>query len=140
MDKLELLFADLKAEYAMMLEGVAKKMEELEKKIQAKDAQKVELDKREKELSEKELGFVKKSADIEEKYAKIMSEEQLRAKIEEYNTLVGQNEELFKKSLDHEAEARVMLEQNSAKELALSIREATYEEQIRKKFADKLLK
>lgn len=140
MEKLELLFADLKAEYAMLLEGIAKKAEELDKKIKAKDVQKAELDKREKELGERELGFAKKSADVEEKFSKIMSEEQLRAKLNEYNTLVGQNQELVKKAEDEHAEAVVLMELVVKRELAVSEREKTYEEKIRKQFADKLLK
>jgi uncharacterized protein YqgV (UPF0045/DUF77 family) len=70
----------------------------------------------------------------------ISSDEQMIAKWNEINTLVGQNEELVKKAENEHAEAVLKLEEVAKRELAVQERERTYEEKIRKQFADKLLK
>jgi hypothetical protein len=140
MDKFEQLFSDLKAEQNSIIEELNIKKDELDKKIAFNTEKKKDLEKRELVLIEKEKGFDKRETDVNAKASKLMTEEQLREKNVEVNTLIGINEELLKSAKDERAEAELKMEEVVKRELAVQERERTYEEKIRKQFADKLLK
>lgn len=139
MDKFEQLFSELKEEQNSIIADLNIKKEELDKKIAFNTEKKKDLEKRELVLSEKESGFDKREEQINIKASKLLTEEELRKQREEINTAIGINENLVKEAIDERAEAKVLLELVNAKELAVAEREKTYEEKIRKQFADKLL-
>lgn len=140
MDKFEQLLSELKGEQNSIINDLNIKSEQLDKKISSNDVKKKDLDKRELELAEKEKGFDKREAEVNVKASKLMTEEELRKQREEIYTAIGINEELLTKAKDERAESKVLLEEVEKRELAVQEREKTYEERIRKQFADKLLK
>lgn len=140
MDKIEQLLSDLREEQNIVLNELNEKKEELSKKILAKDAKTAELKEREKKLEENEIEFVKKTAEVNEKFSKILSDEQIKTKWNEANTMLGQDEELLKQIIEERGLNVCLLEEIAKREVAVTTRESTYEQEIRKKFADKLLK
>jgi len=140
MDKFEELLQSLKDEQNVVISEYNTKKEELGIKIAKIDEKKKDLDKRELELEVKEKAFGKKEEEVNAKFLKITSDEQMISKWNEINTSIGINEELVKKAENEHVEATIKLEEVAKRELAVQERERTYEEKIRKQFADKLLK
>lgn len=140
MDKFEELLQSIRDEQAVVIGEYQTKKTELENKLVKIDAKSKDLDARELTLETKEKDYTKKESDINEKFLKISSDEQMIAKWNEINTLIGVNEEFTKKGVNEHAEAVLKLEEVAKRELAVQERERTYEEKIRKQFADKLLK
>jgi hypothetical protein len=139
MDKFEQLLSDLKAEQSVVIEEYKTKKEELDIKLAKVNAKIKDLDGRELKLSESEKEFSKKEDSVNAKMLKIMTDEEIRAKWDEVNTLIGQNEKLVKQATKENTDAGIKLEELTKRELALSQEKVNYEENIKKQITNKLL-
>jgi hypothetical protein len=98
-----------------------------------------QLDEREAKIELKEKEFVKKSADVEAKYSKIRSDEQLRVDAQAVEQQRALTIEDLKKAQEERGEARIMLADITKRELALASEKESYKTKIKQQVAEGLI-